>query len=330
MVDAPVNWGILGAAKIARELLCPAIHLSTEGRIAAIASRDPERARAMAVPYGEVTIHAGYEALLADPGVDAVYIPLANSDHVPWTLKALAAGKHVLCEKPMALKAEEIDQVAAAAEAAGRVVAEAFMVVHHPQWQRVKELLADEEVGPLRRVAATFSFFNEDPENIRNRADLAGGALRDIGVYPLIVTRFATGQEPTSVAASIDWDLGIDATARASLAFEGFTLDFLVSMRLAPYQEVVFHGTKGWIKVRTPFNAKRYGDEVVEVKVADRVTRLERFAMTEQYRAQVEAFHATVLTGAPFACPLALSRGNQAAIDAIYRAAETGERVPIS
>jgi predicted dehydrogenase len=243
-MDGQVRWGILGAAKIAREWLAPAIHLSARGSVAAVASRDAARAAALAEPYGARVI-AGYEALLEDPGIDAVYIPLPNGQHVEWTAKCLAAGKHVLCEKPLALKAEEIDRLMRQRDATGLVAAEAFMVVHHPQWLRVRDMLAEAAVGRLRHVQGAFSFFNDDPGNIRNMPELGGGALRDIGVYPSITTRFATGAEPERVRAEIEWDMGIDATARVWAAFPDFTMDFYVSMRMAPRQQMTFHGDAG-------------------------------------------------------------------------------------
>lgn len=315
-----MRWGILGAAKIAREWVCPAIHMSDRGRVAAVASRDPSRAAPMAAPYGARVIE-GYEALLADPEIDAVYVPLPNGAHVEWTGKCLDAGKHVLCEKPIALKAEEIDGLIAARDRAGRFAAEAFMVTHHPQWIRVRELVRSGAIGRLTWVQGAFSFFNDDPANIRNMAGLGGGALRDIGVYPSVVTRFVTGAEPDRIAAEIDWDSGIDATARVWADFPDFRLDFYVSMRMAPRQLMTFHGTEGWLSVHAGFNAGAYGDEVIEIRNADGQVTLERFPRADQYRAQADAVHATVFDGADFACPLEFSRGNQQMIDTIYAAA---------
>ena len=320
MSKGPVRWGILGAAKIARDWVAPAIHASSRGVVAAVGSRDRAKAAAMAAPYGARAVE-GYEALLADPGVDAIYIPLPNGDHVAWTLKCLEAGKHVLCEKPIALAAGEIDALIAARDRTGLVAAEAFMVTHHPQWRRVRELLREGAVGRLRHVQGAFSFFNEDPGNIRNQADLGGGALRDIGVYPSVVTRYVTGAEPERIAAEIDWDMGIDATARVQAAFPEFHLDFYVSMRMAPRQLMTFHGDGGWLSVHAAFNAGAYGDEVIEIRASDATTVLERFPRADQYRAQADAFNASVLDGAPFACPLEFSRGNQRMIDMIYAAA---------
>jgi predicted dehydrogenase len=319
-MDGTLRWGILGAAKIAREWVAPALHASARNRVAAVASRDADRAAALAAPYG-AAVHTSYEALLADREIDAVYIPLPNHAHVEWTEKVLAAGKHVLCEKPIALAAAEVDRLIAARDRAGRLAAEAFMVVHHPQWLRVRELLAEGAIGRLLQVQGAFSFFNDDPGNIRNQAGLAGGALRDIGVYPSVVTRFVTGEEPEAVAAEIDWDAGIDATARVRARFPSFALDFYVSMRMAARQLMVFHGERGWIAVHAPFNAGLYGDEVVELAEGPSLRRLERFPRADQYRAQADAFAASVIDGADYACPLEFSRGNQRMIDMIYAAA---------
>jgi len=316
-----VRWGILSAAKIAKDWVAPAIHMSQAGEIAMVASRTPGKAEDLARPYGDVRVTDDYDAMLADDGIDAVYIPLPNGDHVEWTKKALAAGKHVLCEKPIALRAEEIDDLIAARDAAGRLAAEAFMVVHHPQWHRVHEILASGELGALRHVQGAFSFFNDDMQNIRNQADLGGGALRDIGVYPSVTTRFATGEEPESIRAEIDWDAGIDATARVWARFPSFTMDFYVSMRMAQRQQMVFHGERAILTVETPFNSHLYGDDVVRIRHGDKQI-VERFPLAQQYVRQVDNFNASVLEGAPFHCPLEFSRGNQKMIDMIYDASK--------
>ena len=319
---ATVRWGILGAAKIAREWVAPAIHMSDRGVVAAVASLTPGKAEALAAPYGARAI-GSYEALLADPEIDAIYIPLPNGAHVEWTAKCLEAGKHVLCEKPIALAASEIDPLIALRDRTGLVAAEAFMVTHHPQWLRTRELVRDGAIGRLRQVQGGFSFFNRDPANIRNDPGQGGGALRDIGVYPCIATRFVTGEEPLAVTrAEIDWDMGIDATARVMAAFPSFHLDFYVSMRMAPRQVMVFHGDEGFLTVRAPFNAMAYGDQMIELRDLDGRVVQERFGRADQYRAQADAFNASVLDGAAYPCPLEFSRGNQVMIDMIYAAAE--------
>jgi predicted dehydrogenase len=320
MDQGRVRWGVLGAAKIARDWVAPAIHASGRSALVAVASRTPGRGEALAAPYA-ARVHASYEALLADPEVDAVYVPLPNGDHVEWTTRCLEAGKHVLCEKPIALAAAEIDGLIVLRDRAGRLAAEAFMVVHHPQWLRVRDLVAGGAIGRLRQAQGAFTFFNDDAANIRNRPELGGGALRDIGVYPCVTTRFVTGAEPVAAAATIEWDGGIDATARVAARFPDFVLDFYVSMRMAPRQLMTFHGDAGWLGVHAGFNAGAYGDAVIELRRGDAVTTLERFPRADQYRAQIDAFAASVLDGAPYPCPLEFSRGNQAMIDMIYAAA---------
>ena len=312
-----VRWGILSAAKIAREWVCPGIHNSAHGIVAAVASKTPGKAEALAAPYGART-HASYEALLADPAIDAIYIPLPNGAHVEWTAKALAAGKHVLCEKPIAMKADEIDGLIAARDASKRLAAEAFMVTHHPQWHRVRDLIAGGAIGTLRHVQGAFTFHLLDYGNIRNDPAQGGGALRDIGVYPSVTTRFVTGLEPEKIRSLIEWDHGIDATARVWVEFPGFTMDFYVSMRMHPCQQMVFHGDKGWIKVLSPFNAKLYGDDQIELRDQSGVIKIERFPLVDHYTEQANAFNTSVLTGAPYPCTLEFSRGNQRMIDMIY------------
>lgn len=315
-----VRWGVLGAAKIAREWVVPAIHNSTRGVLAGVASRRAGGGEALAGPYGAGT-HDSYEAMLADPGIDAVYIPLPNGQHVEWTAKCLEAGKHVLCEKPIALKAAEIDGLIALRDRTGLVAAEAFMMTHHPQWHRARTLVAEGAIGRLVQVQAAFSFFNDDPANIRNDAALGGGALRDIGVYPTIGTRFVTGAEPVAARAVVDWHRGIDATARVALDFPEFGLDFYVSMRMAPRQVITFHGDAGWLALHAPWNPDAYADPVLELRRPDGRVELDRFPRADHYRAQIDAFNDSVLDGVPFPCPLEFSRGNQVAIDMIYAAA---------
>ncbi len=313
-----VRWGILSAAKIAREWVAPAIHNSTNGHVAAIASHTSGKAEALAQPYRDVMLYDDYEAMLASPDIDAVYIPLPNAAHVDWTKRALAAGKHVLCEKPIALKVDEIDGLIAARDASGLLAAEAFMVVFHPQWRRVRDLLAEGAIGDLVHVQGGFSFFNDDAGNIRNDPAQGGGALRDIGVYPSVTARFVTGEEPASARSQIVWEHGIDATVRVWAEFPSFSMDFYVSMRMHPYQQMLFHGTKGWIKVMTPFNAKLYGDDVLEIRDQTGATRLERFPLVNHYVEQINAFNDSILSGAAYPCTLEFSRANQRMIDMIY------------
>ena len=316
-----IRWGILGAARIAKEWLCPAIHMSRFGHIEAIASRTPNKAETLGAPYGNVRIFRCYDAMLSDRDIDAIYIPLPNADHFEWTMKCLDAGKHVLCEKPIVLKAEEIDTLIGERDRTGLLAAEAFMVVHHPQWERVHELVGAGRIGKLQHVQGAFSFYNDDQSNIRNRPQNGGGALRDIGVYPSVVTRFVTGQEPDQIQSRIKWENGIDATAQIWADFPSFSMDFYVSMRMSQRQFMVFHGDKGCLSVLTPFNAKLYGDDVIEIRDDDGSSQIERFPLVDQYKVQIDRFNSAILEGTQFQCPLEFSRGNQRMIDMIYDAA---------
>lgn len=314
-----IRWGILGAAKFAREHMGPAIHSANGAALAAVATGSDEKAAAFETLFPGIRRHRDYEALLADPDIDVVYVPLPNSLHVEWTIRALEAGKAVLCEKPVAMETRDFDRLIAARDAAGKLAAEGYMVVHHPQWKRAKALLAEGAIGRLEQVTANFSFNNADPSNIRNQAEYGGGALRDIGVYPLGTTRFVTGEEPLAAQASITWTDGFDTTSRSFLEFPSFRMNMMLSIRLAPYQEMLFHGEEGLIRLRFPFNANVHGEAQVEL-IRGNETRIERWPGVNHYVLQVEAFGESLRSGAPYACPLEFSRGTQAAMDMIFAA----------
>jgi predicted dehydrogenase len=317
------RWGILGNAKIARDFLIPAIQLSRSGQLVALASRDRERATAACERFSIAQLHDSYEGLLASPDIDAVYIPLPNTMHVEWTQRAVAAGKHVLCEKPLAMRAHEIDALIEARDRSGLVVGEAFMVAHHPQWEHVRGLLAAGRIGRLRMVEGSFSYHNTDGNNIRNRRELGGGALRDIGVYPVVATRLVTGQEPVSTSARIEWDaaFGTDKLAICLLAFEGFHLSFYCSTQAARRQHMAFHGEKGWIRLDAPFNAGVYDQARVLVRLND-VTGTEEviFPQANHYLEMVENFGDAVQRRAALRFPLESSRANQRVIDMLFEA----------
>jgi predicted dehydrogenase len=318
MGDA-MRWGILGAAKIARTALLPAIQAAEGAELVALGTGDAAKAAPFAAVVPGLRV-MGYEALLADPGVDAVYIPLPNHMHVHWTLRALAAGKHVLCEKPLALTAPEIDRLIAARDASGLLAAEAFMVCHHPQWARLRALLAEGAIGDLGHVEGMFTYRNTDMANIRNRAETGGGGLRDIGVYPLVTTRFATGAEPGAIRADIRRQNGVDVFARVWADFPGFTFSMHCGMRLQRRQDMVFHGSAGWIRMTAPFNPPQMGEAQIMLHRADGSVLVERFPEVDQYRLMVENFGRAARAEAAFPCPLEFSRGNQAALDAILAA----------
>lgn len=325
----PVRWGILGAAKFAREHMAPAIHEARGAVLAALATSDPSRAEPFAAFAPGLRIHDSYDALLADPAIDAVYIPLPNHLHVEWSLKSLAAGKHVLCEKPMTMQAAEFDALIAARDRTGLLAAEAYMIVHHPQWQRARALIAEGAIGRVAHVDAAFTYDNRaDPGNIRNRPETGGGGIRDIGVYTYGSVRFATGAEPVmdSLSARLVRENGVDSWAQVTGEMAGtggrFTYSAMTSMRLFPRQEVVFQGDRGMLRVApAPFNAGVHDQAQIELHRPGHSVTVERFPAARQYKLQVEAFCASVRTGAAYPCPLEFSRGTQAMIDRVFAVA---------
>lgn len=321
------RWGILSTAKIAREQVIPAIQLSDNGVVHAIASRDSAKARQLAERVGAPLAFNSYEALLASDEIEGVYIPLPTSQHVEWAIRAADSGKHVLVEKPLALAAADIDEVIAARDRNGVLVSEAFMVVHHPQWHKVRGLLGEGAIGTLRHVQGAFSYFNVDPANMRNIPELGGGALPDIGVYPTVTTRFVSGREPESVRATVarDATFGTDSHATVHARFDGFDLTFYVATQLAARQSMVFHGDEGYIEVDAPFNAGIYGDHCVTLHNAAHSEAVRyRFPAASQYRLQSEAFVNAARGSGDRVFMLEESVLNQKVIDAIYRAGESG------
>jgi predicted dehydrogenase len=315
-----VRWGILGAAKFAREFMGPALALAPDGQVVALATSDPAKAEPFRAFAPALRVHASYEALLADPDIDAVYIPLPNHLHVEWSLKAMRAGKHVLCEKPMAMHASDFDTLIAARDAAGVLAAEAYMIVFHPQWQRTRQLLAEGAIGRLWRIDGAFSFNNRDAANIRNQAGMGGGGLRDIGVYVMGSARYATGLEPTDVQARIQWENGVDVYAAVSARFGEADYASFTSIRMHPRQEMTFHGDAGVLRLLVPFNPRSFGEARLELhRGLETVT--ERWPAVSHYELQVAAFNRAVREGVPYACLLEFSRGTQVMIDAAFASA---------
>lgn len=319
----PVRWGILGAANFAKEQMAPAIHAAKGAELAALATSSPEKAAGFQAFCPGIKIHSSYEALLADPTIDAVYVPLPNHLHVEWTLKALAAGKHVLTEKPIAMQASEIDQIIAARDASGLLAAEAYMIVHHPQWQLAKKWLEAGEIGTLRHVDAAFSYCLTDMENIRNRPEAGGGSLRDIGVYTFGSARFVTGSEPVDLSARLVLENGVDTFAQVSGIMDGphgrFTYESMTSMRLYNRQVVTFQGDRGMIRLDGgPFNANYNDIAEIELHQDGNKVITERFPTANHYVLQVEAFGRSVREGVAYPCPLEFIRGTQAMIDTVF------------
>jgi predicted dehydrogenase len=329
-VSDPVRWGVLGVAKIATEKVIPAMQRGANCRIAAIASRDGARAKGAAASLGIPRAWGSYEELLADPEIEAIYNPLPNELHVEWTEKALAAGKHVLCEKPIALTAEEAERLVAARASSGKLVAEAFMVRFHPQWRRVRELVATGAIGEALAIQTLFTYRLLDPANVRNRPP-GGGGLYDIGCYAILTARYVFGAEPTRAAATLDIDpaFGTDRLGAAILEFPGGRhLTFTISTQLAGAQRVTIAGAAGRIEVNIPFNAPP--DRPCEIVIdsgADLIgggARVESFAAVDQYTLQGEAFSRAVRGEAAWEFPLEDAIANMKAIDACFRAAKSG------
>ncbi|WP_182084100.1 Gfo/Idh/MocA family oxidoreductase [Aureimonas sp. ME7] len=327
-----LRWGILSGAKIARDHVIPAI-LKAEGCVLeGIASRDAARAGELARHFGAPRSFGSYEALLESPEIDAVYVPLPTAHHVEWAVRAADAGKHVLVEKPLALRASDIARVIEARDRAGVQVAEAFMVRYHPQWATVRDWISVGRIGRLRHVQGAFSYFNDDPANMRNQIDLGGGALPDIGVYPVVATRLVTGAEPASARARIERDarFGTDIFAECEADFGAFRLSFYVATQMAARQTMVFHGTDGFIEVDAPFNAGLYAQAAVHLHDRSHgTTETVRFGGVDQYRLQAEAFARAVAGLGERLFALEESVLNQRVIDAFYRSAEASAPVPV-
>ena len=316
-----LRWGILGAANFAKNHMGPAIHAAKGADMVGLATSSPDKAAGFQTFAPRLQVYDSYDALLADPDIDAVYVPLPNHLHVEWSLKALAAGKHVLCEKPMTLKAAEFDQLIAARDASGKLAAEAFMIVHHPQFVKARELVQSGAIGKLVHVDATFSFFNDDATNIRNRPEAGGGGLRDIGVYTFGAARFVTGQDPVSVPyAKLRLDNGVDVFAQVAAEFPDFTYAATVSMRMFPRQEVVFRGETGVVRLSCPFNANVFDVAELTLENDGLTVHSERWPAVNHYVQQVENFCHSVQTGVDYPCPLEFSRGTQHMMDMVFAA----------
>lgn len=317
-----LRWGILGGSNFAATLMGPAIHAAKGAQLAGLATSSAEKAARFTAFAPDCRIYDSYEALLADPQIDAVYIPLPNHLHVEWSLRAIEAGKHVLCEKPMAMAADQFDALIAARDASDLLVAEAYMIVHHPQFQRARDLIRSGAVGTLRHVDAVFTYFNDDNENIRNQQETGGGGLPDIGVYTFGSVRFVTGQEPLRVPyARIEYENGVDTFVQMVADFPDFSYAAVVSMRAFPRQEIVFHGEKGVLRLTCPFNANVHDQAELHLETEGKTVTIERFPGVAQYVRQVEAFGEAVLHATPYACPLEFSKGTQTMIDMTFAAA---------
>ena len=324
-----VRWGVLSTANIALKKVLPAMQRSPWCEITALASRDLSRAKEAAVTLRIPNAYGSYEELLADENIEAVYNPLPNHLHVPWTIKAAEAGKHVLCEKPIGLNADEARTLIDVRNRTGVKIQEAFMVRTHPQWLETKRLIKSGRIGQLRSISCFFSYFNPDPENIRNQVELGGGALMDIGCYPITISRFIYDAEPRRVLGLIEHDpvFGTDSLTTAVLDFAQGHSTFTCSTRAAPYQRMIFLGTEGRIEVLIPFNAPN--DRPTQILIDDgrdltgAGAEIIEFPVCDQYEIQGSLFSQAIRENHDQPIPLEDAISNMTVIDAVFRSAAT-------
>ena len=326
MSNDVVRWGVLSTARIGVDKVIPATRKAARCEVVAIASRELARAQAVASALGIERAYGSYEALLADPDVDAVYNPLPNDLHAPWTIAAAGAGKHVLCEKPLAMDAAEAERMIAACEEAGVLLMEAFMYRLHPTWEAVRELVISGRIGELRAVQSWFSYFNDDPNDIRNIATSGGGALYDIGCYSVNLSRMLFGTEPVRIRGSVTRDpgTGIDTLTSGILGFADGVATFTCAIRAEPDQRVHIYGANGRISVEIPFNippdlpmrvfVTAGGDPPVRPE-----TEVLTFDPANEYTIQAERFAAAVLDRTPVPIPPSDAVGNLRVIEELFR-----------
>jgi predicted dehydrogenase len=330
-MNRKVSWGILSTAAIGIDKVIPAMQRGKWSLISAIASRNLDKARQVAQRLRIPRAYGSYEELLADDKIEAIYNPLPNHLHVPWTIRAAEAGKHVLCEKPIGLNLDEARQVLATRDRTGVKIQEAFMVRTHPQWMATLELIKSGRIGDLRAIIGSFSYFNRDPANIRNKPEIGGGAMMDIGCYPINLSRFIFEAEPRRVLGLIerDPDLGIDRLTSALLDFRAGHSSFTCSTQMVPYQRMQICGTRGRIEVEIPFNAPP--DRPTRIFIHDgsdlagNNPDVMEFIACDQYTIQGDLFSRAILENSAQAIPLEDAIGNMTVIDALFRSAATAD-----
>lgn len=314
-----LQWGVLSTSRFARTKMIPALVHCAYAEVAAIASRDAARAREIAAEAGIRKVYGSYEELLADPEIDVIYNPLPNNMHVPWSIRALEAGKHVLCEKPVATSAAEAEKLLEASRAHPQLkIMEAFMYRHHPQWRRAKQIVDEGSIGELRAIQSFFSFYNIDPQNIRNRSDVGGGAMMDIGCYCVSLARFIFNSEPRRVEGAVEYDpqFGTDRIASGLLEFERGTSTFTCSTQLAPYQRVNILGTEGRVEIEIPFNAPNDRPCRIWLQRRDAIEEI-TFEVCDQYTIQGDLFSRAIIDNTPVPTPLEDAVANMRVIDAV-------------
>jgi predicted dehydrogenase len=320
-----VKWGVLSTAKIGTVKVIPAMQQSEWSEVTAIASRSLEKAKQAASSLGIPKAYGSYEELLSDPEIEAIYNPLPNHLHVPWSIRAAEAGKHVLCEKPISLTVAECRELIAARDQTGVKIEEAFMVRSHPQWIRARALAKSGEIGDLRAMLTAFSYNNRDPQNIRNIPEYGGGALMDIGCYPIQFSRFIFGPEPTRVLGLLERDpeMGTDRLTSAILEFPTGQSVFTCSTQMVPYQRTQILGTLGRIEIEIPVNAPPDRAQRIFVDVGE--IRTEEFPICNQYTLQGDEFSRAIREGGEVPTPLEDALRNMAVIEALFRSAQSGK-----
>jgi predicted dehydrogenase len=325
-----VRWGVIGVAKIGTVKVIPAMQQGELCEIAGIASRDRAKAEAAARQLGIPKTYGSYEEMLADPEIEAVYNPLPNHLHVSLSILAAEAGKHVLCEKPISLNVAELRELIAVRDRTGVLIGEAFMVQVHPQWTRTMELVRGGRIGQLRFALGQFGYFNADPANVRNVRQWGGGALYDIGCYPIKTSRMVFGEEPRRVSATLvrDPQFDTDILTSAILEYPSGHCAFSVSTQVAGTQRMQFCGTKGRIELPIPFNAPPVGPTRIFIDDGRDVhgsgVAVEEFPECNQYTIQGDRFSQAIRNGGQSPVPLEDSLKNMAVIDAVFRATESG------
>ena len=326
-MNKQIRWGILGTALIAREQVIPGMRktpYSRHARVTAIASRSLPQAEAVARELSIDKAYGSYEELLADNQIDAVYIPLPNHLHVPFSIDALESGKHVLCEKPIALSAAEAETLVAAARQYPRLkLMEAFMYRHHPQWLWARQMVDEERIGPLRTIQTIFSYFDENPDRILHNPAWGGGALMDIGCYPISLSRFLFRAEPTRVVGTLEHDprFGVDRLTSGLLEFEAGTSIFTCATQLVPHQRVNIYGTRGRIEIEIPFNAPTDRPCRAWLDVDGTIEEL-HFETCDQYGIQADLFSRAILEDLPVPSPISEAVANMRVIDALVKSGQ--------
>jgi predicted dehydrogenase len=322
-----VRWGVLSTSNLALKHVIPAMQQGKYTEISAIASRNLASAQTAATKLGIAKTYGSYEDLLADPDIDAIYNPLPNHLHVPWSIKALEAGKHVLCEKPIAMTSAEAQTLVDAGKAYPNLkLTEAFMYRHHPQWQRARQLVAEGKIGELRTIQTAFSYFLEDPNNIRNMADVGGGTMMDIGCYAVSVPRFIFGAEPKRVSSIVEFDprFKTDRLASGVLDFGTGTATFTCGTQLSPYQRVNIFGTKGRIEIEIPFNAPpdrpcklwhEHDGQIEEIM----------FDVCNQYTLQGDSISQAILNNTAVLTPIEDAVANMRVVEAVFASGRSND-----